>query len=237
MLQFGEFRSCRICQSSAALIFFGFDFVVHANVESNECVNAALFDGFLIAPFTECNDQLTELRTPVTEVIDTDAIVACVFVKKLQGVTDNGRTEMSDMEGLCNVGGRIVKNDGLALTKIMCAEINALFRDFADDLFGKVAIVDHEIQITALNANFTDTLGKIFRKLCMKLCRNDGRCRTERTAEFKARKCKVAHGGIRRIFKRIRNTVCGNRESFAPYFSTCRGNSFRDIAFYFFHFS
>ena len=170
-------------------------------------------------------------------MVDTDAIVACIFVKKLQRVTDDGRTEMSDMEGLCNVGRRIVENDGLALTEIMCAKVSALFRDFTDDLFGKITIVDHKIQITALDANFADTLGKSFSELCVKLCRNDGRCRTKRTAEFKARKCKVAHGGIRRIFKRIRDTVCGDGEGFAPYFSACRGNGFRDIAFYFFHFS
>ena len=92
------------------LVLFSFDFVIDLYVELDKLVNSALFNSFLITPELICNDKLTELRSPVTEVVDAEAIVARKLVKELKGVTDNRSAEVSDVEGLGNVGRGIVED-------------------------------------------------------------------------------------------------------------------------------
>ena len=107
---------CKIVSCGDTVILVTLDGVVDAYVKLNELVDSALLDLLFIAPELIRNDELTELSSPIAKIVDTHALIACKFMKLLERVTDNGRTEMSYMEGLRNVGGGIVKNDRLSLT-------------------------------------------------------------------------------------------------------------------------
>ena len=71
-----------------------------------------------------CDDQ-THLQTPVAQVNVTDGLEAKEFVQPLQGLTDNGRPEVTDVQRLCHIGSAVVHHNGLAGTDFLDTE--ALF--------------------------------------------------------------------------------------------------------------
>ena len=94
LLELGELCSCLVIKTCVL-----FCFLVELYVKLNESVDALALDLFTVAPALECNDLLTVLGTPVTEMIDADAVVSAELMEQFQGVTDYGRTQVSDMEG------------------------------------------------------------------------------------------------------------------------------------------
>ena len=78
--------------------------IVDSYVELYELVNSTLLYRLLVTPLLISDDELTELSTPVTEIVDAYALISRELVEKLQRVADNGWTEVADMEGLRNVG-------------------------------------------------------------------------------------------------------------------------------------
>jgi len=175
-----------------------FAFVVVADVQLYEFVNAALFDGFAVAPLLVCGDLLAELGTPVAEVVDADAVITHKLVEQLEGVTDDGGTEMTDVERFHQVRGAVVENDRLPCTDVVGTVGFALFFDFAENMAGEVAVRNLEIQIAADCLRRTGfKIRRFFRK---------GRCNfrgshTHELRETETRERYVAHRSIRRIFE------------------------------------
>ena len=168
------------------------------NVELDKLINSTVLNFFLASPKTISNDKLTELCSPVAEVVDSDAFVACELVKLLKRMTYDGSSEMANVEGLRNVGRGIVENDSLAVTVFRGAILLALSEHFAESIIGKRSAFDSEVQISVYsfrtdNLIITESLGK---------CRGDlyGRS-SENLAELETRESDIAHCGIRRIFK------------------------------------
>ena len=103
-------------ESLYALVLLSLNLVVDTDIELYKLVYTAVLNGLAVAPESVGNDKLTKLGAPVTEVVDADALIARKLVKELERVTDNGGAEMSDVEGLCNIGGGVIKNYCSSLT-------------------------------------------------------------------------------------------------------------------------
>ena len=85
------------------------------NIECNKFADGiAVFDFFSVAPFVVCNDHFSELRSPITEVIDADGLVAQMVKDTPERISENRCCDMVDAEGLCDVYGRIIQADILS---------------------------------------------------------------------------------------------------------------------------
>ena len=81
------------------------------NIKPYQFVDTVLNDCLFVSVFTVGNDKFSELRSPVTEVVDSNALVTGKFVHFLNRMPDNGGTEMTDVKRLCNIGGRVIENN------------------------------------------------------------------------------------------------------------------------------
>ena len=61
-------------------------------------------------------DDKAHLQTPVTHMDVTDGVVAEEFVKPLQGLADDGRPQVTDVQRLCHISSTVVYHDGLAIS-------------------------------------------------------------------------------------------------------------------------
>ena len=106
-----EFRSCFVVERR---ILFGFFVELYINLD--KLVDSAFLYSLTVSPLAESYYLLTELSSPVTEMVYADAVITGKLVEQLQRVTDDCRAEVTDMERLAYVGGGIVKNDCLSLS-------------------------------------------------------------------------------------------------------------------------
>ena len=94
----------------------------------------------------------------------TDGVIAEELVKPLQGFTDDGRTQVTDVQRLCHIGSAVVNHDGLAFAGFFNAKIRFqthFFQIILQKCIGKV-------QIQKAGHNGFD-LGKI---VAVQLCGN-----------------------------------------------------------------
>ena len=106
-----------LCKFGSCFVFkrlILFRLVMELNVKLNEFIDAALFYLVHTSPFAVSNDEFSELRSPVAEVIYADALIARELMKFFKRMTYYRRSEVSYMEGLCDVRRRVVENDGLS---------------------------------------------------------------------------------------------------------------------------
>ena len=66
-----------------------------------------------------------------------------------QGVTYNGRTEMTDMERLCDIGGGVVEADGLSIADMGRAVFLAGVLDLFQHIITEICAGDLEIKVSA----------------------------------------------------------------------------------------
>ena len=109
MLQLGELGARRVLEGGV-LLRLG----VELDIERDQLVDLACLHRLTAAPLAVGDDQLAELRAPVAEVVDADAVPARKGVQLLQRMPDDRRAEMPDVERLCDVRGGVVKHDRLA---------------------------------------------------------------------------------------------------------------------------
>ena len=124
------------------------DGVVDADVEIHQSVHAALLYGLAVAPLLVGHHHLTELGAPVAEVVDAHTLVAHELVELLQGVTDHGGAQVTDVEGLGQIGRAVVQNHRLALTDIGRAVALLLRKDLGHQLVGQIRARQVNIQIS-----------------------------------------------------------------------------------------
>ena len=144
-----------------------FCFLVELDVKLNKAVASAVCYLFGIAPSAVSNYHLTELSTPVAEVVYTNALEARKLVQKAKRMTDNSGTEVADVEGLCNVGGGVVKNYCLAVAVSGRAVAITLFGNVAHNVSNESGAVNAEVKVSACNGAFRNIItGKALSKLC-----------------------------------------------------------------------
>ena len=97
-LHFRKPEACFILQCG---ILVGF--LMEEDIQTHQFLDALLLYGFFGAPFLISHDQLSELCTPVAQVVDPLYMIAELAVDLVQGVADNGSTKMSYVEVLRNV--------------------------------------------------------------------------------------------------------------------------------------
>ena len=104
---------CGTCFILKRGVFFGL--LMEFDIECNKFADGiAVFDFFSVAPFVICNDHFSELRSPITEVIDADGLVAQMVKDTPERISENRCCDMVDTEGLCDVYGRIIQADILS---------------------------------------------------------------------------------------------------------------------------
>ena len=81
-------------------------------------IDAALFHFFPGTPFLIGADHLTELGAPVSQMVDPNGPVTQEIENTFQAVADHGGGQMTDMETLGYIDGRIVQADGFSRTDI-----------------------------------------------------------------------------------------------------------------------
>ena len=124
-----------------------FRFLVETHVQRVERAQASLFDILFFAPALVRGNEFSELRAVVAEVVDADGRIAQKLMQFIERAAEHGRGEMPDMEGFCDVDGRIVYADGFALSLVGSAVTFALFQNFAQRFPCPEGAVDLEIQI------------------------------------------------------------------------------------------
>ena len=177
--------------------------VIYFYVKSNQCVNSAVFDFLTVTPLFVSYNKLSKLCSPVSEIVDSNTLVSRKLVKLLERMSDYSSTQMSDMEGLCNVGRGIVENDRLTITHLArSAVFFALLRNLAYYLFSKIFAVKIYIQISVYRLC---ALNCIQSKLGCDCLGNLYGSHSESSAELEARKCDITHFFVGRIFKHTQN--------------------------------
>ena len=196
MLQLCEFGSCKVVQRRILLRF-----PVETDIESHKRVNPAGFHFLLIAPFAIGNNELSELRAPVAEMIYPDAVPAGEGIEHFQRMPDDRRAEMPDVEGLCNVWRGVVDNKRPALAGAVLSVIIAR-RDYLRNGVGRKRNgINAEIEIASGGRNLRKALRK--RKSVPDFPGNDRRGFSHCPAEPEAGKSNVAHRPVGRVFKHI----------------------------------
>ena len=193
-----EFSTCSVSKLGLTLLLFLGDGVVDLDVQFNQRVDAALFYHLLAAPGVIRQDQLTKLGAPVAKVVNAKAFVACKLVHLLERVTDNGGAQVTDVEGLCDVGRGIVKHDLLAAADVGCAVALLLLQHLGKHLIYQVRgrNADIEVAVDCLCAFHASAVHAVRQRL-----RDHDGCATQRLGELKARQRKVAHACIGRILQ------------------------------------
>ena len=77
-------------------------FLVVPDVEGVEGVE--VFEIFFLAPVLQPTNHFSELRAPVAQVVDADALVAEAGKDPVEGAADDGRAQVPDVKGLGNIG-------------------------------------------------------------------------------------------------------------------------------------
>ena len=197
-----EFGACFFVERRILFRFF-----VEFHVNCNKIVNARIVKTFYRAEAAKRANDLTKLRAPVTEVVDANAGVTRKFVKLFERMADNRRTEVTDMERLCYVRRRIVKNTDLALAILVFAVICTLFKHFFHN-FSIIFAADGEIKVTTGCYRFGNTRNR--KALCKVFGDHHGRL-AHCLGKLKARERQVTEICIRRIFERCYDVTSVNR--------------------------
>jgi len=222
LLELLEFGACSVVESP---VFFGFRVKFH--IEGDKRVDSAFFDLFARTPESECTYKLAELRTPISEMVYSDAVIPRKLMYELKGMTDNGRSEMSYMERLRNVRRCVIEDNGLAFADLVLsiafARVDRVFQHVQDEIFSG----NLEIQIPSINRNAVESGDSL--RCFSKSGSNFRGCLTQRFAEFEARKRNIAESIVRRILKHRCDLVLSGgvfRKSFCRRFGERRGKFF-----------
>ena len=185
MLKLGELGARLVVQLGVC-----FGFLMELHIQRHKLVYLLFLDLLAAAPFAVGNYELTELGSPVAEMVHTHAFIPRKFIQELERVTDNGRTEMSDMERLCDIRRGIVKHDRFSFADIRSAVFFALCQYIVYDRCGKLLVVKTEVEVSlnrlgGRNSDCVETVCKRIRYLC-------GRT-TKRAAQLEAWQSNIAH--------------------------------------------
>ena len=183
------------------------DGVVDADVEIHQSVHAALFNGLAVAPLLVGHHHLTELGTPVAEVVDTHALVARELVKHFQSVTDDGRTQVTDVEGLGQIGRAVVQHHRLSLANIRRTVALLLGQNLGHQLVCQICARQVNIQISVdrlclLNGLTAHQRGEGRRDLHGGAAQGLG--------QLEAGQSNVAHSGIGGVFQKPQHVLGGH---------------------------
>ena len=124
---------------------------------------------FFTAPFSVGDDHLTELSSVISEVVDTECVVSGRVVKLVDSVTYDCTSDVTDVERLCDIRGRILHYYLAALSDIGSSVGLASFVYIVDEFFGEECPVDKEINIGVYVFDFcegfsiADALGDVRR--------------------------------------------------------------------------
>ena len=129
---------------------------VKTDVEIVDGTNSACLDLLFISPMTVSGNQLAELRSVIAQMIDSDRIVSEEPIGAVECASDDGGREVSDVERLCDVDGRIVDTDGLPLSLIAAAVLLSLRFDFGKNVRCKPPSVYLKVEITVDGGNLAD---------------------------------------------------------------------------------
>ena len=181
--------------------------VVDHDVELHQLVDTALLDLLLTAPQAVGQDELTELGAPVAEVVDAHALVARELMELLEGVTDDGGAQVSDVEGLGHVGGGVVQHHLLALTEVGRTVALLLGQDLGHQLIGQICARQVNIQISVdrlgtLNGLTAHQRGEGGRDLHGGAAQGLG--------QLEAGQSNVAHSGIGGVFQKPQHVLGGH---------------------------
>ena len=179
-------------QIQQALVLFAL--LVKLHIQLNQRVHSALFHLFPASPELVGGQHLAELGSPVPQMVDAHAPIAAKTIQLIQGVSDHGGGQMSNMEALGNVDGGVIDADGLALAAVIAAIALALFLGAAEHLAGIHRPVNIKIQIT-LHRLHLGQEGRAHRLL--QRFGDHGRGFAQGLGQPKTGKGIVAHGGIR----------------------------------------
>ena len=137
-------------------------------------------------------------------------------------MADNRRTEVSDMEGLGNVGRGVVENYRFTLAALGRAVEVTLRENVANNALCKGVAVNFQVKISV---NRTDR-GKLltFNAACKRLGNLHGRT-TENLGKAEARKCDITHCSVRGILKHSENVIC-REKPLAKRLGCCRCDIF-----------
>ena len=155
-------------------------------------------------------------------MVDPHRAIAAEIENPVQRGAQHRRGKMADMEGLCDVDGRIVDADRLPLPLVR-GTVSVLFSEyFSDDLFRKPVFVDFEIQIPVDGGNFRNHF--VGRNFAFKLFRDQRRALAEYLCKPETGQRVIAHFRSGRQSERLIDFRFRNRVGYAARFEF-----FRDV--------
>ena len=117
-------------------------------------MDTALLDFLSIAPMLVCANKLAELRSVIAEVVDADRLISEKVENAIECAAQNGRREMPDMKGLCDIDRRIVDTNRFPLSLVARAVIFPFVENPLQHVLGKFLLIDFKIKITVDCRNF-----------------------------------------------------------------------------------
>ena len=128
-------------------------------------------------------------------MVDAHSRIAVKIVDALEAVADHRRGEMTDMETLGDIDGRIIQTDCLALTDFAGTPASRILQHRFDDIARQTAAAQEHIQIAADDLDMVNLLAFDFLR---QLACNHLRRTAHRLGKTEARQGIVAHLLIRR---------------------------------------
>jgi len=140
-------------------------------------------------------NELPELRTVIPQMVDTDSLIPQEVHNTVERATQNGGRKMPDMEWLCNVDGRIVDTNRLALAFVARAVAFAFRKNLCKRLFHQARLIDLKVQIAVYRRYFGNYV--VGDKTAFQRFRNHYGAFTQDLSKLKARERIIPHVRIR----------------------------------------
>ena len=183
---------------------------MEADVNLLQSAYSALVDFFFIAPKFVGNDEFTELRTPIAQVVDTHHVITERLVSLIQRASYRRSAEVTYVERFCNVYTAVIDTNGFSLSDFVVKKLSV--DNGRQNLLFHADTVEKKIKISVdRNSTRDDT---VFGRLLCEAFRYFLGRQTENFCKFKTRQGVIGVNTVA-FFKQsvqllLRNSVDAN---------------------------
>src|SRR3989344_8140145 len=131
------------------------ELIVESDIKSDQRRDRTALNLFFISPKFIGRDQLTELRSPITDIIPADHLIAKRLVDISHSIAEYRSAQMTDMHGFGNIGLGIFDNNGFTRAQFGSTEGFAGFINLSK-LFSQIVRRQKKINITPNGFNSFD---------------------------------------------------------------------------------
>lgn len=119
---------------------------INGDIDMEQMIDWVIDQSFFAAITFITNSKETVLLSPVTKVVHRDGLPAISVINIANETTNNGRSQVTSVERLCNVRRGILDNDGFAFARFVATILLLLLRNDVEDASVEFCGIDLEVE-------------------------------------------------------------------------------------------